>query len=240
MCERATLADPQRLWEQPYPGTIDQVRNVRAALRKHLGACPVADDAVHLLSELSANAIVHSDSGKRGGTFTVRAQHYLNNYVWGEVEDQGSTWDGNLSTSAMHPHGLFLLEQLASDCGVERISRVHVVWFRIDYPSRRSLAALPSLHRREAGDIPAGKRPDVTSNRVKPPPERNLPVPEMSDAQLSRYRRALVHYLKRCSLDDPRHGEMRTCLAEVLAEEQTRRQAEHASPITLTVPRVRL
>ncbi len=134
MCERATLADPQRLWQQPYPGTLDQVRHVRAALRAHLGACPVADDAVHLLSELSANAIVHSDSGKRGGTFTVRAQHYLNSHVWGEVEDQGSTWDGNLSTSALHPHGLYLLEQLASDCGVERIGRVHVVWFRIDYP----------------------------------------------------------------------------------------------------------
>ena len=65
----------QRLWEQPYPGTIDQLRHVRAALRQFLGDCPVADDAVHLLSELSANAIVHSDSGKSGGTFTVRAQH---------------------------------------------------------------------------------------------------------------------------------------------------------------------
>ncbi len=152
MCERATSADFARLWEQPYPGTTDQVRHVRAALREFLGDCPVADDVVHLLSELSANAIAHSDSGKRGGAFIVRAEHFLGSYVWGEVEDQGSTWDGNLSGSARHPHGLYLLERLASDCGVERIGRVHIVWFRVDYPPRPSLAAPPLLH---AAPVPA-------------------------------------------------------------------------------------
>jgi serine/threonine-protein kinase RsbW len=150
MCERATLADSHRQWEHPYPGTTDQVRHVRAALRNFLGDCPVTDDVVHLLSELSANAIAHSDSGKAGGTFTVRAEHFVNSYVWGEVEDQGSNWDGNLSRSARRPHGLYLLERLASDCGVERISRVHVVWFRIDYRLRRPLAAPPILSARSA------------------------------------------------------------------------------------------
>ena len=145
MYVRAIPADPARLWVHPYPGTIDQVRRVRAAVRELLGESPVADDAVHLLSELSANAIAHSDSGNRGGEFTVRVQHLPDSCVWGEVEDQGSTWDGNLSRSASHPHGLYLLERLASDCGVERIMRVHVVWFRIDYPSPRLLAA-PSTH----------------------------------------------------------------------------------------------
>jgi serine/threonine-protein kinase RsbW len=133
MCERATPADLARLWEQPYPGTADQVRCVRAALREFLADCPVADDAVHLLSELSANAIAHSDSGNKGGAFTVRAEHVRGRYVRCEVEDQGSTWDGNLSSSARHPHGLYLLELLASSCGVERIGRVHIVWFCIDY-----------------------------------------------------------------------------------------------------------
>lgn len=143
MCERATSAGFARLWERPYPGTTDQVRHVRAALREFLGGCPVAGDAVHLLSELAANAIAHSDSGKHGGAFTVRAEHFPDSYVWGEVEDQGSMWDGNLPASARHPHGLYLMERLASDCGVERIGRVHVVWFRLDYPSRPPLAALP-------------------------------------------------------------------------------------------------
>lgn len=94
MYERAIPATPQRLWEQSYPGTPDQVRHVRASLRQFLADCPVADDAVHLLSELSANAIAHSHSGKSGGTFTVRVQHLQNGYVRGEVEDQGSDWHG--------------------------------------------------------------------------------------------------------------------------------------------------
>jgi len=136
MCERAILADTCRLWEHPYPGTTDQVRHVRAALRDFLGDCPVADDAIHLLSELSANAIAHSDSGKSGGTFTVRAQHFPNSYVQGEVEDQGSTWDGNLSGSASHPHGLYLLLALAADCGTIRAGdQARIVWFRLDEPS---------------------------------------------------------------------------------------------------------
>jgi serine/threonine-protein kinase RsbW len=165
MCERATLADLQQLWEQPYPGTIDQVRHVRAAIREFLGDCLVADDAVHLLSELSANAIAHSDSGKRGGTFTVRVQHFLNSHVWGEVEDQGSAWDGNLSRSARLPHGLYLLERLASECGVERIRRVHVVWFRIDYPSSRLLAAPTVLGARPA-PVPAITHRPVQGERI--------------------------------------------------------------------------
>jgi serine/threonine-protein kinase RsbW len=135
MYEQTIPAILQRSWEQSYPGTADQLRHVRSALRRFLTGCPIADEAVHLLSELSANAVVHSDSGKRGGTFTVRVQHVLNAYVQGEVEDGGSDWHGELPTSATHPHGLYLLLMLASACGVERISRAHVVWFRLDYPN---------------------------------------------------------------------------------------------------------
>ena len=107
MYERAILALPQRSWEQSYPGTLSQLRHVRSALRDFLRDCPVADDAVCLLSELSANAVVHSDSGKSGGTFTVRVQHVVNDYVRGEVEDQGSDWHGELPASATRPHGLY-------------------------------------------------------------------------------------------------------------------------------------
>ena len=135
MYEQAILATPQRSWEQSYPGTAGQLRHVRSALRDFLGGCPVADDAVCLLSELCANAVVHSDSGKTGGTFTVRAQHVVNGYVRGEVEDQGSDWHGELSAAATRPHGLYLLLNLASACGVERIGASHVVWFRLDYPN---------------------------------------------------------------------------------------------------------
>jgi hypothetical protein len=42
-----------------------------------------------------------------------------------------------------------------------------------------------------------------------PPPERQLPLPEMSAAQLARYHRALVRYLQRCRKDQPQRQEMR-------------------------------
>jgi serine/threonine-protein kinase RsbW len=133
MYEHPLPASLQRSWEQSYPGTADQLRHVRSALRSFLDGCPVADDAVCLLSELCANAVLHSNSGKSGGTFTVRAQH-VDGYVRAEVEDQGSDWHGELSAAATRPHGLYLLRNLASACGVERIRRVHLVWFRLDYP----------------------------------------------------------------------------------------------------------
>jgi len=72
------------------------------------------------------------------------------------------------------------------------------------------------------------------------PPERHLPIGQMSGAELSRYRRALVRYLKRCPEDDHRYGEMRTNLAGAMAEEQVRRLTDNASRITPAVPRIRL
>ena len=139
MYEQALLATTQRSWEQTYPGTASQLRHVRSALRDFLGDCPLTDDAVFLLSELCANAVLHSDSGQPGGTFTVRAQHAVNDYVRGEVEDQGSDWHGDLSAAATRPHGLYLLLALASAHGVEQHGRAHVVWFRLDYPRRTRL-----------------------------------------------------------------------------------------------------
>jgi hypothetical protein len=41
---------------------------------RHLAGCPAADDAILILSEFAANAIVHSAS--RGQFFTVRAELY--------------------------------------------------------------------------------------------------------------------------------------------------------------------
>src|SRR6266567_505092 len=92
MYEHAILATPRRSWEQSYPGTAGQLRHVRSALRRFLGACPAADDTVHLLSELCANAVMHTDSGNTGGIFTVRAQHAADDHVRGEVQDEGSDW----------------------------------------------------------------------------------------------------------------------------------------------------
>src|SRR6266702_5323441 len=66
---------------------------------------------------------------------------------------------------------------------------------------------------------------------------RQLPLSEMSAAQLARYHRMLVSSLRRCREEQPWYREMRACLAEVLAEERARRLAGRASANTLLVPR---
>lgn len=48
---------------------------MRAAVRSLLDGCDARETVVHLLSELSANAVVHSRSGLASGEFTVRLQH---------------------------------------------------------------------------------------------------------------------------------------------------------------------
>ncbi len=45
---------PDSTWEQTYPGRDEQVRHVSAALRPLLGDCPIADDVVLVMSELSS------------------------------------------------------------------------------------------------------------------------------------------------------------------------------------------
>jgi anti-sigma regulatory factor (Ser/Thr protein kinase) len=76
-------------FHRTYPGTKDQVRIVREHLASLIEGCPFADEFVLIASELSANAVMHSRSGKPGGTFTVRAEVFPGDFAWLEVEDQG-------------------------------------------------------------------------------------------------------------------------------------------------------
>ncbi len=141
-----------RTWEAAFPGTADQISQVRAALRVLLRDCPIADDVTLLVSELCANACLHSDSREPGGTFTVRIQHHRGEYIRAEVQDQGSAWNGDLSGSARHPHGLYIVTAVSSACGVRHgAGRSRIVWFRLDYPTERSRAMGPSSPHYDAG-----------------------------------------------------------------------------------------
>jgi serine/threonine-protein kinase RsbW len=127
------------MWERAFPGSVNQVAQVRSAVRIVLDGCPAADDVVQILSEVAANACQHSSSGKPGGKFIVRLQHSPGACVLGEVEDEGGPWDGDLKTSARDRSGLSLVLALASGCGVElRPGEHHAVWFHLpcqpEYP----------------------------------------------------------------------------------------------------------
>lgn len=120
---------PGRFCLGMFPGQREQVGQARAFLAAFLGGWARADDAVLLIGELGANAVVHTGSGAPGGLFTVRAM-LSGAWLRAEVEDQGSSWNGRLE-EAECPHGLFLLRQLAARCGTRRARGGWVTWFAL-------------------------------------------------------------------------------------------------------------
>lgn len=115
-----------------YHGRPDQVRRVRAAVAGHLAGCPVADDAILIVSEIVSNAVVHSESA--GEFFTVRIEAYPD-YVWIECEDLGGAW--HCKPEDDRPHGLDIIQALAGadNWGVETTDDGdRVVWARLDLP----------------------------------------------------------------------------------------------------------
>lgn len=131
-------ARPSRItWERTYPGSTEQAAEVRASLRSFLGDWPNADDAITLVSELVANAVCHSHSREPGGRFTVRARLDHDGRLCIQVEDQGSDWDGDLST-AESPHGLYLLRALSTACGTRPGHDGWVTWFTLATASEQA------------------------------------------------------------------------------------------------------
>jgi anti-sigma regulatory factor (Ser/Thr protein kinase) len=106
------------------------VHFVRHAVARHLTGCPATDDAVLIVSEFAANAIVHSAS--RHAFFTVRAELHPD-YVWVEVEDLGGPWHCRQPDG--RAHGLDVVKALAGPdgWGVEiTTDGGRVVWARLD------------------------------------------------------------------------------------------------------------
>jgi len=131
----AMLAEPMswRGCAQSFSGRPDRVRAVRAFLASFLHGAPGTADAVLLISELATNACTHSASSNPDGRLTVRTEFCPGLCIHAEVEDQGSTWDGNIG-SAMPPHGLYLLRELSATCGTRRGEDGWITWFTITSP----------------------------------------------------------------------------------------------------------
>ena len=117
-----------------YPGGVDQVRQARHDLARHLSACgyPRVDDAVLVLSEFATNAVTHSNS--RGQHFTVKAELFPGCLLL-MVEDLGGDWVLKLPDED-RPHGLNIVEILAGpdSWGVDGDERGWVVWARLGTP----------------------------------------------------------------------------------------------------------
>ena len=106
---------------------------LRHEVARHLTACkcPVTADAVLIISEFAANAVLHSSSHNE--FFTVRATLFPG-YVQIECEDLGGHWNRRPGDPD-RPHGLDVVEALAGadGWGVIGGSPGRVVWARLEF-----------------------------------------------------------------------------------------------------------
>ncbi|MGH3282825.1 MAG: ATP-binding protein [Trebonia sp.] len=103
-------------WKRDFPAVPEQAGEARRFLGGILDGSPAAADAVLCLSELAANACLHSRSRESGGSFTVRA-HLNGSALRVEVTDAGGPWTWSDYPDEQHGRGLLIVAQLALGWG---------------------------------------------------------------------------------------------------------------------------
>jgi hypothetical protein len=122
--------------ERVYSGALPEICVVRADFRPVLTDCPVKDEVLLCISELAANAVLHSDSREPGGKFTVRARIQPGKWVRVEVDDSGGTWSA-VPAEADRVHGLGIVRTLAAECGILMNPAGRTVWAQLRWVHAR-------------------------------------------------------------------------------------------------------
>jgi anti-sigma regulatory factor (Ser/Thr protein kinase) len=139
------------------PGRPEQVGLARAFVAQTLNSKQIkadADAATLLTSEVVTNAIQHTRSGVDGGTVTIVVIGVAHGVIV-EIIDDGSAGapivKGDLY--AAEGHGLFLVEQLATEWGYLKDPAGTTVWFHLPTEGEPQRAAVRA-------DPPAGRDRD--------------------------------------------------------------------------------
>lgn len=133
-----TTAAPPLAGSRAFPATPAQVREARRFLAAILVGRTAADDAVVCLSELAANATIHSRSRRPGGHFTVRTE-LRGGHLRVEVRDEGGPWSRLPRDDGPHGRGLLIVSRLASTWGRSGDSAAGwTVWFEMHCPLARA------------------------------------------------------------------------------------------------------
>jgi serine/threonine-protein kinase RsbW len=116
-----------------FGGTADQVRCARRFVATAMTGRASAGDAAICVSEIATNAVLHSDSGRPGGSFTV---HVMIDAAVTRIEitDQGGGWNAvrpQADSSRPSGRGLTIVAALATDWGIHGDNSARTVWFEI-------------------------------------------------------------------------------------------------------------
>jgi anti-sigma regulatory factor (Ser/Thr protein kinase) len=130
MTSLLTRRDAVPALSSTWPGTDDSIREARHWVETHLAASGVTGTASHsavtVVSELAANAIKHTRSGKDGGRFEV-ALGVFSTRVCVAVADQGG--GGTPVAANIDPDAIPLLDELPeSGMGLFCISKLSLKW----------------------------------------------------------------------------------------------------------------
>ncbi|UXY37009.1 ATP-binding protein [Streptomyces albidocamelliae] len=129
-----------RVWGLSCPGFPEEVSRARRWTRDILRGSPLADDAELIVSELSANAILHTASGREHGSFhlavAVSAQ-----VVAVSVTDDGGTGTApkaeHQDQNAEHGRGLGMVSVIAHRVVVHDSDQGHTVTAELYADPRR-------------------------------------------------------------------------------------------------------
>jgi anti-sigma regulatory factor (Ser/Thr protein kinase) len=126
-----SAAPPHTTWSQTFPASTDQAQHARRSLALLLDGFPAADDALLCLSELVTNAVLHSNSARPGGQFSIRAT-LADGRLRVEVTDQGGPWKQPGSRNPQGGRGFVIVNALAHAHGMSGDGITsRTVWFEI-------------------------------------------------------------------------------------------------------------
>ncbi|MEU5664816.1 ATP-binding protein [Streptomyces longwoodensis] len=119
-----------RVWGLSCPGFPEEVSRARRWTRDILRGSPLAEDAELIVSELSANAILHTASGREAGSFHL-AVAVTPQVVAVSVTDDGGTRTApkieHQDQEAEHGRGLGMVSALAHRVVVHDSDHGHTV-----------------------------------------------------------------------------------------------------------------
>jgi hypothetical protein len=125
---RPAALEPGPQWHRVFPGEERQLGVLRRWLASLLPRCPARDDVASIATELGANAVRHTASG-RGGWFVVEII-WPGPVVRVAVTDLGAPTGPQLvdDPEGEHGRGLLVVQGLSARAGVWGDRRGRVVW----------------------------------------------------------------------------------------------------------------